>query len=101
MVCKSVSPAEMSTLPSPQHPPTTECPLFLRRDFLPVQSVFLCITGTSIKLIRTSIATKFSIFLEIHKMWCDDIDAHMQRNKYKSLEPVPLGSSLAINYYGL
>lgn len=34
-------------------------------------------------------------------MQCDDIDAHMQRNKYKSLEPVPLGSSLAINYYGL
>lgn len=40
-------------------------------------------------------------FSRIHKMWCDDIDAHMQRNKYKSLEPVPLGSSLAINYYGL
>ena len=34
-------------------------------------------------------------------MWYEDIDTHMQRNKHKSLEPVPLGSSLAINYYGL
>lgn len=101
MVYVSVSPAEMSTLPFPQHPPTTECPLFLRRDFFPAQSVFLCITETSLKLIRTSIATKFYIFLEIHKMWYEDIDTHMQRNKHKSLEPVPLGSSLAINYYGL
>lgn len=97
----SVNPVEMSTLLSPQHPPTKEGPLFLRRDFFPAQSVFLCIIDTSIKLIRTSIATKFSIFLEIHEMWCDNIDAHMQRNKYSSLEPVPLGSSLAINYYGL
>lgn len=101
MVYVSVSPAEMSTLPFPQHPPTTECPLFLRRDFFPAQSVFLCITETSVKLIRTSIATKFYIFLETHKMWYEDIDTHMQRNKHKSLEPVPLGSSLAINYYGL